>query len=72
MTDEELRTHFGLSSRALTRLRALRRFPKKDPLIGKTDRRAVDAFFDERSGLMEQIERPVLFGRDGPENFSDD
>ena len=28
-------------------------FPRKDSLIGRTDRRAVDAFLDRRSGLPE-------------------
>ncbi|HEV7253454.1 MAG TPA: hypothetical protein VGN97_10205 [Mesorhizobium sp.] len=51
MTDEELRAVFGLSGRALNRLRATGKFPAKDPLVGKTDRRAVDAFFDRRAGL---------------------
>ncbi|HEV2507358.1 MAG TPA: hypothetical protein VGV39_30075 [Mesorhizobium sp.] len=69
MTDEQLRKHFGLSERALSRLRASPRFPRKDGLILKTDRRAVDKFFDARAG----INSPSLVGNsagiDGEENF---
>lgn len=72
MTDEELRTYFGLSERALTRLRATNRFPQKDGLINKTDRRAVELFFDRRAGLaspMAAIDGMALI--DGEENFRD-
>ncbi|QDC00356.1 hypothetical protein [Mesorhizobium sp. 8] len=66
MTDADLRRYFGLSARALARLRLTGRFPEKDPLIGKTDRKAVDWFFDRRAGLdLGQ----VLAIEDGPENF---
>lgn len=51
MTDSELREHFGLTDRALNRLRATRMFPTKDGLINKTDRRAVELFFDRRAGI---------------------
>ncbi|GLR45638.1 hypothetical protein GCM10007880_61560 [Mesorhizobium amorphae] len=51
MTDQELRAFFGLSERALYRLRFTRQFPTKDPLINKTDRRAVDIFFDRRARI---------------------
>jgi hypothetical protein len=66
MTDAELRRYFGLSARSLARLRLTGHFPGKDPLIGKTDRKAVDWFFDRRAGLdRAQIPSAV----DGPENF---
>lgn len=71
LTDEELRQCFGLSERALTRLRATQRFPQRDPLINKTDRRAVELFFDRRSGLtspMSAISEMALV--DGEENFN--
>ena len=52
MTDEQLREHFGLSDRALTRLRMTETFPRRDELTNKTDRKAVDLFFDQRSGIL--------------------
>lgn len=66
MTDQGLREHFGLSDRALRRLRAVREFPKKDVLVGRTDSKAVDRFFDSRSGLdsTSGYSRP-----DGKENW---
>lgn len=72
VTDDQLRAHFGLSQRALNALRAGRSFPRKDALIGKTDRRAVEIFFDRRAG----IHSPALAGgmaavHDGVENFDD-
>ena len=67
MTDPELREHFGLSERALNRLKLLPQFPKKDDMVNKTDRKAVDAFLDRRSGLVSALASlPV---RDGKENF---
>jgi hypothetical protein len=51
MTDEILREHFGLSERALRRLRAMRDFPRKDIITNRTDSKAVDRFFDRRAGL---------------------
>lgn len=51
MTDEELRLHFGLSERGLFRARALPGFPKRDPLFNKTDRKAVEIWFDRRAGI---------------------
>jgi len=72
MTDDELRAHFGLSLRALNRLRATRKFPARDALVNKTDRRAVELYFDQRAG----IHSPVAAGGwsaapDGDENFDD-
>ncbi|AWC22218.1 hypothetical protein CO731_01674 [Aminobacter sp. MSH1] len=55
MTDEQLREHFGLSEKALYRLRGLNNFPKKDGLIGKTDSRVVDLFFDQRVGIASPL-----------------
>ncbi|WP_187967927.1 hypothetical protein [Aquibium microcysteis] len=51
MTDDQLRDHFGLTERAFLRLRATRDFPRRDPLVNKTDRRAVDAYFDRRAKI---------------------
>lgn len=71
MTDEELRGFFGLSERALIRLRATTRFPQRDGLINKTDRRAVELFFDRRAGLpssMGAINEMAV--QDGEENFN--
>jgi hypothetical protein len=47
------------------RLEEGKRLSTKDPLIGKTDRFAVDRFFDVRSSLSSRL--PVI---DGLENFS--
>lgn len=71
MTDQELRDHFGLTERALTRLRSTRAFPQKDGLINRTDRRAVELFFDRRAGILS----PSTIGgnpavMDGDENFN--
>ncbi|MCO5085101.1 MAG: hypothetical protein M9939_26505 [Mesorhizobium sp.] len=72
MTDEQLRSHFGLSERALNRLRATRRFPQRDELINKTDRRAVEAFFDRRAGIHSPVVAGAFAGGiDGEENFDD-
>lgn len=73
MTDEQLRKHFGLSDRALSRLRMNRSFPRRDEVTNKTDRKAVDLFFDVRAG----IRSPTLAGNvagelDGEENFDED
>jgi hypothetical protein len=64
MTDEELRRSFGIPQRALRELKKARGFPAKGPLLGKTDSRAVDFFFDLRSGVQTGSTVP-----DGPENF---
>jgi hypothetical protein len=64
MTDKELRAHFGLTERALYRLRHTGRFPAKDNLIGKTDSRAVDRYFDQCEGIVSEALAP-----DGPESF---
>lgn len=64
MSDAEIREYFGLSEGALSRLRMLQQFPRKDPLINKTDRVAVDRFFDYRAGFGEAPVAP-----DGPENW---
>lgn len=63
MTDAELLQHFGISRRALQRLRLLNGFPGKDALVGKTDHKAVDRFFDARAGIGD-------LGMDGQENWS--
>lgn len=72
MTDQQLRQWFGLSERALDRLRATRHFPAKDGLVNKTDRRSVEVFFDRRAGLASP---PHSGGNpaavDGEENFRD-
>jgi hypothetical protein len=71
MNDEELRTFFGLSERALNRLRATARFPQKDALINKTDRRAVELFFDRRAGLASPVAAiNGMVAPDGEENFN--
>lgn len=71
LTDEELRSFFGLSERALTRLRATARFPAKDGLINKTDRRAVELFFDRRAGISSQVGAiNGMAALDGEENFN--
>ncbi|MBO0661629.1 hypothetical protein LQ948_03505 [Jiella sp. MQZ9-1] len=57
MTDKELRAYFGLSERALKRYRALKEFPQKDIVAGKSDSRAVGRFFDWIAGLAEQPPR---------------
>lgn len=70
MTDEQLRDHFGLSERAMTRLRATKGFPQRDALINRTDSRAVGFFFDRRAGLpspMAAINGMAV--ADGEENF---
>lgn len=71
MTDTELKEHFGLSDRALMRLRATCSFPSKDLLIGKTDSRAVHFFFDRRIGLESDSSRggDLFAVNDGKENF---
>lgn len=72
MTDEQLRAHFGLSERALTRLRATPQFPKKDGLIHRTDSRAVEVYFDRRAGIASP--RAAINGMaviDGEEHFDD-
>lgn len=72
MTDDELRGFFGLSDRALSRLRATARFPMKDGLINKTDRRAVELFFDRRAGLPSPMAAiNGMASIDGEENFGD-
>ncbi|TPW26401.1 hypothetical protein [Pararhizobium mangrovi] len=70
MNDTQLKEHFGLSDRALTRLRATHLFPRKDGLIGKTDSRAVHFFFDRRIGLDSDSSRDNFVAvNDGKENF---
>jgi hypothetical protein len=71
MTDEELRAYFGLSERAMTRLRATKGFPKRDDLINKTDSRAVGFFFDRRAGLPSPMAAiNGMAAVDGEENFN--
>lgn len=65
MTDTKLMAHFGFGERALKRLRLTGKFPGKDSLVGKTDSRAVDRFFDDRAGLI----APGI--TDGNEDFPD-
>ncbi len=69
MTDSELREFFGLSERALSRLRNSPLFPRKDALINKTDRRAVEVFFDRRSKITSPSRADNPVGIDGEENF---
>lgn len=72
MTDGQLREWFGLSERAFDRLRATRSFPAKDRLVNKTDRRAVEVFFDRRAGLDSPIRAGgSLAAVDGEEHFDD-
>lgn len=72
MTDGELREWFGLSERAFDRLRATRAFPARDRLVNKTDRRAVEVFFDRRAGLDSPVRAgSVRAGVDREENFDD-
>lgn len=51
MTDGELCEHFGISERKLRAARSVPGFPKRDPLFGKTDRKAVENWFDRRAGI---------------------
>jgi len=67
MTDAQLREHFGISERALRRLRMTRLFPARDSLVGKTDSKAVYHFFDRRAGLLSS--GSTLEGDRGEENF---
>lgn len=73
MTDEELRAFFDLTERALLRLRAGGNFPKRDVLVNKTDRRAVEIYFDRRAGILSSVGAgglaPVV---DGKECFDDE
>ena len=71
MTDQQLRAYFGLSERALGGLRLTGKFPTRDALINKTDTRAVDVFFDQRSGIGSSPERAnsTMVTVDGKENF---
>lgn len=55
MTDKQLMEHSGFGHQALTRPRLTGQFPGKDPLVGKTDSKAVDAYFDRRAGLAPPI-----------------
>lgn len=72
MTDEQIREHFGLSERALSRLRAIPSFPRRDPLVNKTDRFAVHAYFDWRAGIRSpSLAGNVAGGIDGEEHFDD-
>ncbi len=72
MNDQQLRDHFGLGDRALTRLRATRQFPPRDELINKTDRRAVELFFDRRAGIASPVAAAGgLAAVDGEENWND-
>lgn len=71
MTDRQLCEHFGLSERALGRLRALPHFPKKDNLISKTDAKLVDQFFDQRARIASPMQNDFL-AVDGKESFDDD
>ncbi|MCJ8310943.1 MAG: hypothetical protein HRU27_19400 [Rhizobiaceae bacterium] len=65
LTDGELRQVFGLTENALKALRKNRRFPRHHPLFKKTDRRAVDLYFDNESGIGQFS----AFKPDGKENF---
>lgn len=70
MTDQQLRERFGLSERALKRLRLSFKFPPNDALINKTDSKLVDLFFDQRAGIASPI-HDGLFTVDGKENWDD-
>ena len=70
MTDNQLIEAFGLSQRALTALRSNRAFPKRDEVLNKTDSKAVDMFFDNRSGLGVQSSFHGVTAVDGEENFA--
>lgn len=69
MTEAELRKFFGLSERALNRLRQVRGFPSRDVLISKTDRTAVDRFFDFRAGIEKPGGVKMIEPMDGVECF---
>ena len=69
MTDAQVIKHFGLSQNALKTLRSNRSFPQRDPVLRKTDSKAVDAFFDNRSGLAVQSVSIGQMVPDGEENF---
>jgi hypothetical protein len=70
MTDEQLRLYFGLSHRALMRLRGTRAFPARDRLVDKTDRRAVELFFDQRAGIrLSSFGAGNVAGPEEEENF---
>ncbi|GHA13587.1 hypothetical protein GCM10007989_05230 [Devosia pacifica] len=68
MSDEQLRHHFGLSERALRRLRSMRSFPRRDAITNRTDSRMVDRFFDNRAGIDAPSTGSAL-AADGKENF---
>ncbi len=71
MTDDQIKIYFGLSDRALMRLRGLHAFPKRDRLIDKTDRRALELFFDQRSGIVfSEVRGGNPACTDGEENFN--
>lgn len=60
LTDEELAHYMGHSIGWLTAERRMelerKGFPRKDGLTGRTDRRAVDAFLDRRSGISGDVD----------------
>lgn len=70
MTDAQMMEAFGLSQRALSALRSNPKFPTRDALLNKTDSKAVDAFFDKRSGLSLHPSSHGPFAHDGEENFA--
>lgn len=69
MYDTQLQEHFGLSDRGLCALRSDPRFPTKDPLLKRTDSKAVHAYFDKRSGLGGAVDKVTI---DGEENWEDE
>lgn len=69
-TDDQLIKCFGISQRALNALRSNARFPQRDPVLKKTDSKAVDAFFDSRAGLSFQSPNHIEALEDGEENFA--
>jgi len=72
MNDTELRAYFGLSERALNRLRCTPTFPRKDKLTNRTDRRAVDLYFDRRAGIVSSASGDIpVAAIDREENFDD-
>jgi hypothetical protein len=70
VTDSDLMRAFGLSKNALAAFRRNPAFPKRDPVLKKTDRKAVDSFFDKRAGLTVHVSPHGQSVHDGEENFA--
>lgn len=67
MTVSELLAYSGLSEHALLRL--IGGFPRKDARTGKTDRKAVDRYFDLGSGLPARFAKGGMAHVDGTDSF---